>query len=240
MIVLIDGDTPAYAAASITEELDEASAVWEVNKSIERLLADTNASAYKLYLTGGNNFRYSIFPEYKANRLKTVRPRHLQAVKDSLVRNWDAIVSDGCEADDLLSIEQISYIKYGQEESLIVSIDKDLDQVIGWHYHPGIKRKGEWIREPLRYVISPKQARHFFYYQLLVGDSADGIKGAVGVGPKKAEKILDGCETEKDYYEACLNHFSCEEELIQNARCLYLWQKENDQWNPPVERSEET
>ena len=236
MLLLIDADTPAFAAAAITEGQDLQLAIWEANHSIERLIAACNASEYKLYLTGESNFRYNIFPEYKANRLKTVRPTHYDDVKKSMVGNWNAIVSEGCEADDLLSIEQYRCQQY-DIESMIASVDKDLDQVVGWHYHPGVKRKGEWLRPPKQYIISPAQALHFFYYQLLVGDSADGIKGAPGIGPKKAENILTGCETEWDYYQACLPHFSCEEELLQNARCVYIWKKENDQWNPPMDAS---
>jgi len=237
LILLIDGDTPAYAAAAVCEDSDEQNAIWEANKTIERLLVATSSSSFKLFLTGDTNFRYEIFPEYKANRLTTPRPKHLAAVRDSLVRNWGAIVSQGCEADDLLGIEQVSYNNYGQEETMICSIDKDLNQIPGWHYHPGIKRRGEWILEPRQYIVTPAEALRFFYYQLLIGDSTDGIKGAVGIGPKKAEVILRGCETPEEYYQACSNFFSCEEELIQNARCLYIWQKENDSWTPPVDTS---
>ena len=39
----------------------------------------------------------------------------------------------------------------------------------------------------------------FVEYQCLVGDSADNIKGAVGVGPVKATEIIEaGCPTEFD------------------------------------------
>lgn len=129
----------------------------------------------------------------------------------------------------------MSYFRNGSEDSCIVSIDKDLNCIPGWHFNPGITRKGVVIREPTRYLVSPKDALRFFYTQLLVGDTADGIKGAVGIGPKKAITILEGCETEWDYYQACLDHFSCEEELAQNAKCLYIWQKENDEWKAPSE-----
>ena len=233
MILLIDGDTPAYAAAAVCEDTDEQNAIWEANKTIERLLVATGTQSFKLFLTGTDNFRYAIFPEYKANRIKTPRPKHLAAVRESLVRSYGAIISQGCEADDLLGIEQVAASTHGTEETMICSIDKDLDQIPGWHYHPGIKRQGVWIREPRRYLVTPAEALHFFYYQLLIGDSTDGIKGAVGIGKAKAEKILEGCTTAEDYYHATSIFFSCEEELLLNARCLYIWQKENDTWMPP-------
>lgn len=236
MILLIDADTPCYASAAICEEVDENIAIWEFNNSMERLLEQVKPSSYKVFVSGNTNFRYSIYPEYKANRIGQPRPRHLQAVKDAAVRNWDAIASVNCEADDLLGIEQMSYIRYGKEESCIASIDKDLNQIPGKHFHPGIKRKDVWLREPHFYTITPDEALRFFYYQLLVGDTTDNIKGASGIGPKKAEKILAGCKTDWDYFQACLPYFSCLEELEQNAKCLYIWQNENDEWKPPMEK----
>lgn len=154
------------------------------------------------------------------------------------MRSFGAIVSNGCEADDLLGIEQMSYFRNGSEDSCIVSIDKDLNCIPGWHFNPGLIRKGIVVKEPSRYLVSPKEALHFFYTQLLVGDTADGIKGAIGIGPAKAKQILEGCETEWDYYQACLNFFSCEEELTLNAQCLWIFQKEGDIWQAPVEPRE--
>jgi 5'-3' exonuclease len=258
---LIDADTPCYAAAAVHEADDVEYAIMEANDSIQRLINDTNATSFSIYLTGENNFRYNIFPEYKAHRLKMVRPRHLDEVRANIARGWDAIVSQGCEADDLLGIEQcrahtfikpmdppIYFLDFSTEklpekyETCIATIDKDLDQIPGWHYNPGIKRKGEFIREPRKYFITPEQGLHFFYYQLLIGDHTDNIKGAPGIGPKKAENILTGCETAWDYYQAVAPFFSCEEELLQNARCVYIWQKESDRktlWTPPLDPSKE-
>jgi 5'-3' exonuclease len=81
------------------------------------------------------------------------------------------------------------------KDTCIVSIDKDLDQIPGEHYHPGIRRQQVFIREPKFYTITPEQGLYFFYYQLLIGDGSDNIKGAPGIGPKKADKILFDCKT---------------------------------------------
>lgn len=185
-----------------------------------------------MYLTGENNFRYSIFPEYKANRLRTPRPTFLKETRQCLIDNYRTIVSDGCEADDLLGIEQTISNNAG-EETIIVSIDKDLDQIPGWHFFPGLRRQGVEIRAPKQYLVSPVEARRFFYYQLLVGDSADGIKGAKGIGPKNAEKILADLTEEIDLYNAVKDYFSCEEELMMNARVLKIWTQLNEEWKPP-------
>jgi len=226
---LIDCDTPVYAASVVHENDDVEHAYYEVDKIIKGVLEATQASSFAVYLTGDNNFRYNVYPEYKANRGPD--PRHRKDVKAYVARTWDAIVSDGCEADDLLGVAQVG----AKEETCICSIDKDLDQIPGLHFHPGIKRKQVYIREPRFYTVTPEEGLRFFYYQLLVGDSTDNIKGAPGIGPKKAENILTDCKTPREFYEACLPFFSCEEELLLNARCIYIWQRENDLWIPPTE-----
>lgn len=203
-------------------------ACFEVDKLINKSIEDTECSSWEIYLTGDGNFRYEIYPEYKAHRLKTPTPQHLKDVKAHVERTWGAIVAEGCEADDLIGLRQT-------EDTCICSIDKDLNQIPGKHYHPGITRLGKWIVEPHFYEVSPEQALHFFYYQLLVGDSTDNIKGAVGIGPKRAENILTGCTTEWEYYQACLPFFSCDEELLLNARCVKIGQQKGTLWVPPKE-----
>jgi DNA polymerase-1 len=230
MKALIDADTAAYAAASMAEGQDEQIAVWNTNAAVEKILAQWNISDFQLFVTGDNNFRYSIFPEYKAGRLKIPRPQWLEVCKQHLVKEWGAIQSDGCEADDLLGVEQTLYASQGIE-SVILSIDKDLDQIPGWHYSPEIVHKGVVVKQARRYVVSPNEALRFFYYQLLVGDSTDGIKGAPGIGKVKAEKILgEGYKTGREYYESVIDYFSCEEELDMNAQVLYIWRQMNDNW----------
>lgn len=227
---MIDCDTPVYAASVVHENDDVEHAYFEVDKILNDLLLVTEATSFQVYLTGENNFRYNIYPEYKANR--GADPKHRKAVKEYVAGKWNAIVSNGCEADDLLGAAQVG----AKGETCIASIDKDLNQIPGLHYHPGIKRNQVFIREPKFYTVTPEEGLRFFYYQLLVGDSTDNIKGAIGIGPKKAENILTNCKTAREFYEACLPFFSCEEELIQNARCVYIWQRENDQWEIPQEK----
>ena len=194
-MLLIDADTPAFAAASVHEDGSSEQACWEANATIERLLKANNTDHYKLYLTGENNFRYNIFPEYKANRIGKHRPKHLQLVRESLVYNWGAHMSNGNEADDEIGIQHWKNLEAG-EDSTVCSIDKDLDQLSGRHYHPGIKRLGVWIREPGFYTVSPNDALRFFYYQLLVGDVADGDRGGGGrrrhpLQPEQEQKRCD-------------------------------------------------
>ena len=63
----------------------------------------------------------------------------------------------------------------------IVSIDKDMDMIPGWHYN---QNKGEL------YFVTPEEADYFFHKQLLTGDRVDNIIGIKGIGDKKSDKAL--------------------------------------------------
>lgn len=219
-MLLIDADSACYAAAFTSEGNTEEQARYNLNRMMEDLLLDLNTNEYIMYLTGSNNFRYKIFPEYKANRREQPKPQHLAMLKQHLIDSWGAILSEGCEADDLVAMEHTKR----ENESLIITIDKDLDQLWGWHYNP---RKKE------RYLVSPNQANRFSYYQLLVGDTADGIKGCKGIGPKKADKHLANCETEEEMFDVCRELYGCDQELQMNAQCLWLWREHGATWKWP-------
>jgi len=235
MIAVIDADTIAFAAASKAEGMGESQAFWNVAESLDWLVSGLNNPQFQLYLTGENNFRYKIYPEYKANRRKIAKPQHLQSVKEFLVKEYGAVISDGCEADDLCGI----HVCTSEEPTLLVHIDKDMDMIPGKHFSPEIVRLGKVVRPEMEYYVTPIDAIRCFYTQLLTGDSGDGVKGAPGIGKVKAEKILEGLTDEKDLYEACRDHFSCDEELVLNGQVLWIWRKLNDIWEPPIETSEQ-
>ena len=98
------------------------------------------------------------------------------------------------EADDCLAI-QATELDY---DCTIVSVDKDMLQVPCWHYNPV---KGSMVR------VQPFEGTKFFYTQILTGDSADNIHGLYQVGPKKADKILDGAATEEELWEAVVKAY---------------------------------
>ena len=103
---IIDGDMIAWRCAASAENETLDVALERVDMFIERMLYEVKATSHKIYLTGSNNFRYDINPQYKANRKDKPRPQWLEAVREHLVVGWDATVTDGIEADDAMGIEQ--------------------------------------------------------------------------------------------------------------------------------------
>lgn len=217
---LIDADGIAWASAHFTEGFPDTIARANVNEIIEQLFADVNVADYVLYLTGSGNFRYNIYPEYKAQRKDKPKPTNLEVCREHLKSYWKAYVSEGCEADDLIAIDHTQH----NHESIIVSVDKDFDQLFGWHYNP---RKKE------RYIVSPDEATRFFYYQLLVGDSADNIKGVDKIGKIRANRLLDQGTNEEEWFNIVRDAYGCDEEMAMNAKCLWLWREHGDIWKWP-------
>ncbi len=151
---------------------------------LEKILERVGAKDYKIYLTGKNNFRDKVatIRGYKAHRDKLAKPVYYDEIKRYLIDTWNAEVVDDMEADDAMAIKQMEHYEALDDWTCICSIDKDLDQVPGWHYN--------WMRDDM-YQIKLADALRYYAKQMLTGDSTDNILGIPGIGPKKADKILE-------------------------------------------------
>lgn len=144
-----------------------------------------------VFLSGSGNFRKQIYPAYKANRDKTHRPHWEPDIKDYLISRFDAQVVDGQEADDAMGINQWAHYSRGQE-SVICTIDKDLNMIPGYHYN--------WEKEKV-FQVDDELGMRTFYEQVLKGDTTDNIPGVHGLGEKKASRLLEDAHTEKEMYD---------------------------------------
>lgn len=216
MICLVDADIVAHRCAASAEGDPEEIALLRTDNQIREILANTNTSDYEVYLSGESNFRYEIFPEYKANR-KQPKPRWLQHCREFLVTEHNAKLTEGYEADDAIGIA-------ARADTIIASDDKDMLQITGKHYN---------IRTQKILEISPDEALWSFYFQLLIGDAADNVKGCKGIGKVKANRALEVGMTEWELFEVCRGLYNNDEELLMNGQLLHIWRKENDLWTFP-------
>lgn len=224
---LVDGDNLAFACAASAEDADEAwVACSRAQSFMETILQSTGVTEFEVWLSGPDNFRYTVYPEYKGNRKGAYRPKWEKDVKDYLTIEWNANWSEGCEADDMLGVRLTEL----GSDAILCHLDKDMNQIAGKHFNWAIIRLGNVVREARIYDVTPEEGDRFFWKQVLTGDTTDNIKGVSGIGPVKAEGILRGCFTNQDCYEKVLPWFSCEEELDMNAQCVYIWRKPNDSW----------
>jgi DNA polymerase-1 len=157
-------------------------------------------------------FRHIIYPQYKANRKGSARPVGLEYAIKYLEDNYKIARRPGLEADDVMGVfagsEHIS-------DPVIVSIDKDMMTVPGRVLNPNKMNRAQ--------KVSEWSAVRMMFYQALVGDSTDGYPGAKGIGPKKAEKILEEHANPLRLWDAMVKLFDNEEQatlMVRLARIL--------------------
>jgi 5'-3' exonuclease len=236
MKALIDYDLVAYrtAASANNDSLDIA--ILRCDKLVRELLEKTHADTYRGFLSGDNNFRKSLDPLYKANRVAD-KPIWLEQCKEYLVTEWKAEISDGCEADDLLGVYQVKdfhNVNDPREETVIVSLDKDMLMIPGRHYRWEISGnvKGKvWTKPAEDLNVSYFDGLLSFYTSSLVGDATDNIIGVRGVGPKKAKEALGHLQSEQELFDRCRELYSDDDRYFKNLSLLWIWQKFDDVFN---------
>ena len=121
--------------------------------------------------------------KYKGNRDKMEKPAHYQAVRDYFINDWDAEVVEGIEADDEVSISAWEVFRNSPDEYCIATIDKDLDQIPGWHYD---YKKPRFFTRLMRWMGNCSSSRK---------SSAEtrpiNIKGCYRIGLAKAKKLVE-------------------------------------------------
>lgn len=190
--LLIDADVLAFEASVIAEcsvewkdelwtvHADMALAKARVVNRVEEFKEKLKTDNVVLCLSDRANFRRKLYPEYKSNRSKSRLPIILRQVKQWIIEELGGVMWANLEADDVISI--LATDKAMDEETIIVSIDKDFKGVPGIYFD---YNKGEY-HQP-----SEEEADNFHLIQTITGDATDGFKGVPKMGPVTAKKLLD-------------------------------------------------
>ena len=224
MKAIIDGDMILYASASnnvvqvvhndevICCQADPKDGFIQYMQRTERIADDLNLNPEVDLMhcfTEKGMFRRDLAPTYKANR-KAPKPMGYYAIKDKCTELPWAFMHEQVEADDLIGIFTTQFTELN-EQCVIVSGDKDLLQIPGWHYWPepfwGAKTKeglraffkdfGMEEHSPYSFTIPPAAAERFFWAQVLAGDSTDGIEGVPGTGMVTATREVSKWKLEE-------------------------------------------
>ena len=191
-------DNPNFVEAEgVVYEADVKLAMTKANEKLQRIMDKTGCQKFELHFTGGkDNFRYSIYPEYKASR--TVRrPAGLVEVKKELAKKFGGTIHTKWEADDAVVYNYTT----NPDKYILCAIDKDvLNSVEGKHFN--YYESAQYNIEMKWHETDRYKAIVWPFLQTLMGDTSDNIKGLRGIGPAKAQKILDGCLTRSELWAA--------------------------------------
>lgn len=204
------------------------------NEVVNRLLVKRGKN-----ITYEKNFRDKIAKTkvYKGTR-KVEKPFHMLNIVALILDNYEYIIANGCEADDMLA----NYQTTSKEKTIICSRDKDLRICPGLHYSWECGRQpsvGPLEFDKIGYIkrVGAKSNKifggglAFFYSQLITGDVVDNIPGLPGGGPALAERTLSGCETEEDLFTSVAELYkekigdNWEEYMREQADLLWIVQE---------------
>ena len=191
--VLIDADIVVYQVAAggektVNFDYDTVVAWADLDQLIDvsinmitEIQKDTNCNDVILCFSDNQNFRKKILETYKGNRAGTRKPIAYSGLKKKLSSCFDSYQKPSLEGDDLLGI-LATHPDIVEGKKVIYSQDKDLKQIPGRHFN---------IKEKVMEDISEEDGDKFHYIQTLSGDRTDNYFGCPGIGPKRAETLLN-------------------------------------------------
>lgn len=205
-VLLVDADSILYTSVynpdrpeNQTEEeilLDIEECKFRLNKKVQEISLNIekwyNIQKTLFFVKGEDNFRYKLYPDYKANR-KEKHP-FIDILYKYVINELNWIPSNGAEADDY------TYSAYliNPNNCIIACLDKDMFQIPGifYLYNTTEKKIGEFK------IISQEEADYNLAVQVLIGDPSDNISFSPRIGIKYAEKHLKKGMSKFSYIKA--------------------------------------
>jgi hypothetical protein len=194
----------------------------------------------RVVLSGADNYREGIAKQrpYKGNRDEAAKPYWYAVLRTYLTDIHDAYVVTGREADDEIGIRATR----AAGRYCVATIDKDLDQVPGWHY--------DYVKKVF-YAVTEQEAREMFWRQALSGDATDNIPGCYKLGAVKAAAIIreavDSGYSDADLWELVCDKYTVSQTIahcpyaqqdaaevaLETARLVYIQREPQELWTPP-------
>ena len=198
-LILIDGSAYIFRAYYGLPSMNRSdgtpiNAVFGFTNMLVKLIEDyRDDKMVVVFDAARENFRNTIYKDYKANRGET--PEDLIPQFDIIRECVDAfnipqLEIEGYEADDIIA----TYCKLAEKqkmESIIISSDKDLMQLVTKDITmlDPMKNKKIGINQVIeKFGLPPDKV---IQIQALTGDKVDNIPGAPSIGPKTALQLIE-------------------------------------------------
>ena len=153
---------------------------------------------------GSSSYRKEIYPLYKQNRKDKYESQteaeraefelffeDFTSTLELLGEHYPVLRYQGVEADDIAAYVVSKKVKLGIPEIWLMSSDKDWDLLI----QPGVSRFSYVTRKETtyenwndHYSFEPTD---YIHVKCLMGDSGDNVPGVPGVGPKRAQQLVE-------------------------------------------------
>ena len=244
MKLLIDGDLLVHRSTVACEHdtcfegryhilWSDATTAWNIlEDTIHELTEQSGLCDYIVtFSDSDNNFRKQITGDYKSDRAGTRKPLAYWDVRKRCEETMETRMLPNIEADDLMGLMMTKY----PDDYAIWTLDKDLKQIPGTHL---------WDDELKTQTLS--NADRFFWLQIIAGDKVDGYSGCPGIGNVRAERLVNGWETEEEAWEGIVETYEkagqTELDALYNARMARIlrhgeYEKGNPiLWTPPTDR----
>lgn len=238
-VLILDGDGPCYGIAATVKRLD--TGIRHFQQKVLELMFLTKSEYCHVHLTASDSYKNGRFlvnaaKPYQGNRTNKAKPALLEPLRQAVANNdnwlpeYHVRMHRELEADD--GMMQDAYAL--GERSVIWSEDKDL-RMTPYPYY--CQDKGVVLPSQPFGWLTPKvltnsvkligQGPLFFWAQMLMGDTADNIKGVLKYsgklcGPAGAYEALMNV---KDIHEAANIVFDAYRAVDQNpiAEGYLLW-----------------
>ena len=164
---------------------------------------------------GSSEYRIQILPSYKQNR-KDKFAQQSEAEEEAfkmfiqeyentlelLEKQYTLLRVKGVEADDIAAYVVKHREKFDIGDIVLVSSDKDWDLLIqeGVMRFSYVTRKEVTIDNWSDHYNIPQEK--YACYKCLIGDKGDNIPGISGIGPKRAEGLLEQYGSAYDIYDS--------------------------------------
>lgn len=200
-LILIDGNNLLYrfyyALPPFTTSYGQpVGALFGFTRMLIKLLKEPPGYCAVVWDSPKPNIRYTIYPEYKAQRPPT--PTTFSSQRKLMYEILEAfsvaaIEVEGEEADDVIATLSRSASREGIKTAIYTG-DRDLLQVVSPDISMHMVKKGiseieEYDRDRIinEWGMTPEQLKDL---KTLLGDSSDNIKGLSGIGEKTAKNLI--------------------------------------------------
>lgn len=230
-ILLIDGENLLHQSFHKFEKLKASNgkptgAIFGFFKSLHMYMNRFNPSDIIITFDNGHSkYREKLNPNYKIHRKDISYDRESLQIQKHIILDilgmlrinyiFDKENNTNYEGDDFLAYLFYKIHDMGGKKVLIVSSDKDFNQLLISRrvkiYNP---RKEEYVTKKNCIELFGYFPRETVKYLSMVGDKSDDIPGIKGIGPVKARKILD--ENPGSYWRRFINSLSEKDKFIMN------------------------